>query len=58
MSNEVKKIDELFSRIDKVEVELVGTKLNIKELALGFKDQKLDMKRLLILQKKNGRFKG
>ena len=51
MSNEMKKIEELGARIDKVEVELMDTKWSIKGLALDFKDQKLDMRRLLLLQK-------
>ena len=47
ISHEMKKIEQLCSRIDKVEVELMDTKLSIKELALDFKGQELDMKRLL-----------
>ena len=51
MSNEVKKIEQLCARIDKVEVELRDTKTSIKELALGFQDLKLDMERLLLLRR-------
>ena len=47
INHEMKKIEKLCSRIDKVEVELMDTKLSIKELALDFKGQELDMKRLL-----------
>ena len=56
ISNEMKKIEEFCARIDKVEVELMDTNMSIKELALDFEDQKLDMKRLLLLQK-NENFK-
>ena len=53
ISHEMKKMEQLCSRIDKVEVELMDTKLSIKELALDFKDQRLDMKRLLLQKKEN-----
>lgn len=56
MSNEMKKIEELYAPIDKDEVESMENKMNIRELALGFTDQKLDMKRLSLLQK-NENFK-
>ena len=51
MSSEMKKMEELCARIDKVEVELTDTKMSIRELALGFKDQELVMKGLLFLQR-------
>lgn len=51
MSSEMKKIEELCARIDKVEIESVDTKMNIKELAHGFKGLEVVMKRLLLLQK-------
>ena len=52
MSNEMKKIEKLCARIDKVEFELMDTKMGIRELALDFKDQLLEMKGSLLLQRK------
>ena len=50
ISSQMRKIEELCARIDKVEVDLMDAKLSIKELALDFQDRTLDMKRLLLLQ--------
>ena len=46
ISNDMRKVKELCARIDKVEAELMDTKMSIAELALAFKDQKIDTKRL------------
>ena len=51
MSSKMKKIEDLCARLDKVEVDLMDTKMSIRELALGFKDQELVMKGLLFLQR-------